>query len=58
MQVKKRVRNFPRDLIDAVTLDGLRLDRISGEWPALPSQTNVVVVANLKVERYVSGGGG
>ena len=29
MQVKKRMGSFPRDLIDAVTLDGLRLNRIS-----------------------------
>ncbi len=43
MQVKKRIERFPRHLIDAVTLDGLRLGRMS-------------VNANLKVERYVLGG--
>lgn len=37
-----RKGGFPRDLIDAVTSDELRLGRMSGEWPALPSQTQRV----------------
>ena len=53
-QVKKSVGSFPRDLIDVVTLEDER------EWPTLPSHTKRVnvVVANLKVELCVSGGGG
>ncbi len=48
MQIKKRMGSFLRDLIDAVTLEGLRLDRMSVN--GRPCPVNAVLVANLKVE--------
>lgn len=52
MQVKKRVRNFLRNLIDAVTLEELRLDRMSRQC------CSGFQSKSMYIERYVPGGGG
>lgn len=54
MQVKKRVRNFLRNLIDAVTLEELRLDRMSRQCCSGFQSKSMYGY----IERYVPGGGG